>query len=40
MTPRLLLPLLIPMLLVTAVDADPAAQKEGWERKLIGKRPH
>jgi hypothetical protein len=36
MTPRLLLPLLIPMLLVTAVDADPAAQKEGWERKLIG----
>jgi hypothetical protein len=36
MTPRLLATLFTSLLLVTAVEADPAVQKEGWEKKVIG----
>jgi hypothetical protein len=36
MRPRLLATLLSSLLLVTAADADPAAQKQGWEKKVIG----
>jgi hypothetical protein len=36
MTSRLLAMLFTSLLLVTAVDADSAVKKEGWEKKVIG----
>jgi len=36
MTPSVLAALLSSLLLITAAEADPAAQKQGWENKVLG----